>query len=205
MVAHLVGCRTLKVDHKKLSIAWKIISDRWGEKLKPQKDRIVNSLRLHGNFNGINTQTGGKSCGVSFAGKVSVNDYWIFDMVLGFSKSIGLWVDPFQERSRLFTIGHSSSWINIRWNCWKWITDIERQHFSKTICYSCSAKLFDSTRAPEAKHTGWHMSCATWIGFWSTEAIWESSWTCFAPGFKDLILARHTFNSTQLQQHNENY
>jgi phytoene dehydrogenase-like protein len=64
--------------------------------------------------------------------------------------------------------------------------------------------LFDSTRAREGKHTGWAY-CHTPHGsdVDMSETI-ENQVERFAPGFKDLILARHTFNSTQLHQHNEN-
>jgi phytoene dehydrogenase-like protein len=64
--------------------------------------------------------------------------------------------------------------------------------------------LFDSTRAPAGKHTGWaycHVPQGSDVD--RTEAI-ENQVERFAPGFKDLILARHTFNSTQLHLHNEN-
>jgi phytoene dehydrogenase-like protein len=64
--------------------------------------------------------------------------------------------------------------------------------------------LFDSTRAPEGKHTGWaycHMPHGSDVD--RTEAI-ENQIERFAPGFRSLILARHTLNATQLHQHNEN-
>ena len=64
--------------------------------------------------------------------------------------------------------------------------------------------LFDSTRAPAGKHTAWgycHVPHGSDVD--RTEVI-ENQIERFAPGFKDLILARHTFNSTQLHQHNEN-
>jgi phytoene dehydrogenase-like protein len=53
--------------------------------------------------------------------------------------------------------------------------------------------LFDSTRAPEGKHTAWaycHVPHGSDVD--RTEAI-ENQIERFAPGFKDLILARHTF------------
>ena len=36
-------------------------------------------------------------------------------------------------------------------------------------------------------------------------AIIENQVERFAPGFKDLILARHTINSTEMQKYNPNY
>ncbi len=64
--------------------------------------------------------------------------------------------------------------------------------------------LFDSTRAPAGKHTGWvychvpHGSTAD-----MTEAI-ERQIERFAPGFRDLILARHTMNTAEVEAHNAN-
>ncbi len=64
--------------------------------------------------------------------------------------------------------------------------------------------LFDSTRAPEGKHTAWaychvpHGSLADMTG--RIEAQVER----FAPGFTDTILARHTFTSEELENHNAN-
>jgi phytoene dehydrogenase-like protein len=65
--------------------------------------------------------------------------------------------------------------------------------------------MFDSTRAPEGKHTGWaychvpHGSAEE-----ATEAI-ENQMERFAPGFRDRILARHTINTAQYEEHNANY
>jgi len=65
--------------------------------------------------------------------------------------------------------------------------------------------MFDATRAPEGKHTGWaycHVPHG-WKGD-ATEAI-ERQIERFAPGFRDRILARHTFNPAQYEEHNANY
>ncbi|HSP14106.1 MAG TPA: NAD(P)/FAD-dependent oxidoreductase [Thermoanaerobaculia bacterium] len=64
--------------------------------------------------------------------------------------------------------------------------------------------LFDPTRAPAGKHTGWaychvpHGSSAD-----MTEAI-ERQIERFAPGFRQRILARHAMNSAQIEAHNAN-
>jgi phytoene dehydrogenase-like protein len=64
--------------------------------------------------------------------------------------------------------------------------------------------LFDPTRAPAGRHTGWAY-CHTPNGSTrdQTEAI-ESQVERFAPGFRDVILARHTKNCVQLEQSNAN-
>ncbi|MGH2470176.1 MAG: phytoene desaturase family protein [Chloroflexota bacterium] len=64
--------------------------------------------------------------------------------------------------------------------------------------------LFDPSRAPEGKHTAWaychvpHGSNAD-----VTERI-ERQVERFAPGFRQRILARHTFTSAGLERHNPN-
>ena len=75
---------------------------------------------------------------------------------------------------------------------------------AKPFVILAQPSLFDSTRAPAGKHTGWaycHVPHGSDVD--RTETI-ENQVERFAPGFKNLILARHTFNSTQLHQHNEN-
>ncbi len=64
--------------------------------------------------------------------------------------------------------------------------------------------LFDSTRAPEGRHTAWAY-CHVPHG--STEdrtAAIERQVERFAPGFREIILARHTFNTKELEAHNPN-
>ncbi|HEX7831015.1 MAG TPA: NAD(P)/FAD-dependent oxidoreductase [Thermoanaerobaculia bacterium] len=64
--------------------------------------------------------------------------------------------------------------------------------------------MFDATRAPEGKHTGWAY-CHVPHGFDgdATELI-ENQIERFAPGFRDRILARHTIRASQYEQHNAN-
>jgi phytoene dehydrogenase-like protein len=64
--------------------------------------------------------------------------------------------------------------------------------------------LFDPTRAPEGKHTAWaycHVPNG-WDGD-LTGAI-ESQVERFAPGFRDLVLARSAFGPRDLEQRNRN-
>jgi phytoene dehydrogenase-like protein len=65
--------------------------------------------------------------------------------------------------------------------------------------------LFDNTRAPQGKHTGWAY-CHVPNGSTAdrTEAI-EKQIERFAPGFRDRILARHTMNAAQIEEYNPNY
>jgi phytoene dehydrogenase-like protein len=78
-------------------------------------------------------------------------------------------------------------------------------HPQKPFVLLAQQSLFDPTRAPEGKHTAWaycHVPNGSTVDM--TEAI-ERQVERFAPGFRDLILARHTMNTAQMQAHNPNY
>jgi len=65
--------------------------------------------------------------------------------------------------------------------------------------------LFDDTRAPAGKHTGWAY-CHVPHG--STEDMTERierQIERFAPGFRDRILARHTMSTAQYEEHDANF
>jgi phytoene dehydrogenase-like protein len=65
--------------------------------------------------------------------------------------------------------------------------------------------LFDDTRSPQGKHTLWaycHVPNGSTVDM--TRAI-ENQIERFAPGFRDRILARHTYNTAQLEAYNPNY
>jgi phytoene dehydrogenase-like protein len=64
--------------------------------------------------------------------------------------------------------------------------------------------LFDSTRAPAGKHIAWaycHVPHASEVSM--TEAI-ENQIERFAPGFRDCIIARHSFSPREMEGHNAN-
>jgi phytoene dehydrogenase-like protein len=64
---------------------------------------------------------------------------------------------------------------------------------------------FDSARAPEGKETGYaycHVPAGSTVDM--TEAI-ERQVERFAPGFRELILARHKTNTADLEHDNQNY
>lgn len=65
--------------------------------------------------------------------------------------------------------------------------------------------VFDKTRAPEGKHTGWaycHVPNGSDVDY--TEVI-EKQVERFAPGFRDTILAKHTFSAVKMEAYNPNY
>ncbi|AEW00400.1 FAD-dependent oxidoreductase [Niastella koreensis] len=78
-------------------------------------------------------------------------------------------------------------------------------HPEKPFVLLAQPSVFDATRAPAGKHTAWaycHVPHGSTVDM--TSAI-ENQVERFAPGFKDLVLARHTFNTQQLEAYNPNY
>jgi len=79
------------------------------------------------------------------------------------------------------------------------------QHPDKPFVLLAQQSVFDETRAPKGKHTGWaycHVPNGSTIDM--TNAI-ENQVERFAPGFKDLILAKHTISPVQMEEYNPNY
>ncbi len=78
------------------------------------------------------------------------------------------------------------------------------KHPEKPFVLLAQPSLFDATRAPAGAHTGWaycHVPNGSTEDM--TEAI-EAQVERFAPGFRDLVLARHTKNTVQLERSNAN-
>ncbi len=78
-------------------------------------------------------------------------------------------------------------------------------HPEKPFVLLAQQSLFDSTRAPEGKHTAWaycHVPNGSQVDM--CNAI-EKQVERFAPGFRDLILAKHTMNTTEMEAYNPNY
>src|SRR4051812_20873838 len=66
------------------------------------------------------------------------------------------------------------------------------------------ASVFDDSRAPAGRHTGWaycHVPNGSTV---DKSDVIERQIERFAPGFRDLILARHTRNTAQLEAYNPN-
>ncbi len=65
--------------------------------------------------------------------------------------------------------------------------------------------LYDPSRAPAGKHTAWaycHVPNGSKVDM--TDTI-EKQVERFAPGFRDIILARHSMNTGQMEDYNPNY
>lgn len=93
---------------------------------------------------------------------------------------------------------------------WEEVAEAEDQvhsgsHPERPFVLLAQQSLFDPTRAPEGKQTAWaycHVPTGSDVDM--TDAI-ESQVERFAPGFRDLILDRHTMNAGQFEAHNPNY
>ncbi len=81
----------------------------------------------------------------------------------------------------------------------------EGRHSEKPFVILCQQSLFDKTRAPEGKHTAWaycHVPSGSNVDM---RLRIENQIERFAPGFHDIILARHTMTTTELYRYNPNY
>jgi phytoene dehydrogenase-like protein len=79
------------------------------------------------------------------------------------------------------------------------------QHSEKPYVLLAQQSLFDDTRAPEGKHTAWAYCHVPNGSTKDMTAVIEQQVERFAPGFKDLILGRHTMNTSQVEAYNPNY
>ena len=79
------------------------------------------------------------------------------------------------------------------------------KHAEKPFVLLAQQSLFDDTRAPEGKHTAWaycHVPNGSVKDM--TNEI-EAQVERFAPGFRDLILAKHAMNTAEVESYNPNY
>ncbi len=79
------------------------------------------------------------------------------------------------------------------------------QHPERPYVLVTQQSLFDETRAPAGKHTLWaycHVPHGSTVDM--TTAI-EDQLERFAPGFRDIVLARVTHNTADMQAYNANY
>ncbi|RZM22350.1 MAG: NAD(P)/FAD-dependent oxidoreductase [Pedobacter sp.] len=79
------------------------------------------------------------------------------------------------------------------------------KHADKPFVLLAQQSLFDDTRAPEGKHTAWAYCHVPNGSLKDMTSVIENQVERFAPGFRDLILAKHTMNTAEIQAHNPNY
>jgi len=80
----------------------------------------------------------------------------------------------------------------------------EGQHCQKPFLLTAQQSLCDPSRAPEGKHTFWaycHVPSGSTVDM--TEVI-EAQIERFAPGFREVVLARHTMNCADYERYNPN-
>jgi phytoene dehydrogenase-like protein len=75
----------------------------------------------------------------------------------------------------------------------------------KPFLLMAQQSLFDSSRAPAGKHTGWAYSHVPGGSTADMTEVIERQVERFAPGFRDRILARHVMNTAQIEEYNPNY
>jgi phytoene dehydrogenase-like protein len=110
------------------------------------------------------------------------------------------WRDPECERAGTLHLGGSLEEISAA----------ERavalgQHPERPFVLLAQPSLFDRSRAPEGKHTAWaycHVPAFSTVDM--TVRI-EQQIERFAPGFRQTIAGRHTFNARAIEAHNANY
>ncbi|MDH7460278.1 NAD(P)/FAD-dependent oxidoreductase [Chitinophagaceae bacterium 26-R-25] len=78
-------------------------------------------------------------------------------------------------------------------------------HPDKPFVLLAQQSLFDASRAPEGKHVAWAYCHVPNGSTKDMTAAIENQVERFAPGFKERIIGRHTFNTSQLEQYNANY
>lgn len=80
----------------------------------------------------------------------------------------------------------------------------EGKHAEKPYVIVAQQSLFDSSRAPPGKHTGWAYCHVPNKSNYDMTAKIESQIERFAPGFRDCILARSTMTAPELERYNPN-
>ena len=79
------------------------------------------------------------------------------------------------------------------------------QHPARPFVLLAQQSLFDATRAPAGQHTAWAYCHVPNGSRQDMTAAIERQVERFAPGFGARILARHTFDTAQMEQYNPNY
>jgi phytoene dehydrogenase-like protein len=79
------------------------------------------------------------------------------------------------------------------------------EHPERPFIILAQQSLFDPNRAPEGMHTAWgYCHVPNGSDHDMTERI-ESQIERFAPGFKDRVVARASYNSREIEEYNPNY
>ncbi|NML67121.1 NAD(P)/FAD-dependent oxidoreductase [Hymenobacter sp. RP-2-7] len=79
------------------------------------------------------------------------------------------------------------------------------QHPARPFVLLAQQSPFDPTRAPAGRHTAWAYCHVPNGSRQDMTAAIEAQVERFAPGFRERILARHTFDTAQMEDYNPNY
>jgi phytoene dehydrogenase-like protein len=79
------------------------------------------------------------------------------------------------------------------------------QHAERPFVLLAQQSSFDESRAPPGKHAAWAYSHVPHGSTVDMTGRIEAQVERYAPGFRDLVLARHTFDSEALEAYNPNY
>lgn len=80
----------------------------------------------------------------------------------------------------------------------------EGDHVERPFVLLAQPSLFDPTRAPSGKHTVWAYCHVPNGSTFDMSARIENQIERFAPGFRDLVLARNALTPAELERHNPN-
>jgi phytoene dehydrogenase-like protein len=75
----------------------------------------------------------------------------------------------------------------------------------KPFVLMAQQSITDETRAPNGKHTAWGYCHVPNGSLKNMTLAIENQVERFAPGFKDRIIARHTMDTLELEEYNQNY
>lgn len=81
----------------------------------------------------------------------------------------------------------------------------KNQHAGKPYVLLVHQSPFDQSRAPQGQHTAWAYCHVPRYSKKDMTSVIEAQIERFAPGFRDIVLARHTMNTAELEQYNANY
>jgi phytoene dehydrogenase-like protein len=109
------------------------------------------------------------------------------------------WTSPECSRAgTVHVVGSFADLYSAEWHPWN------GRHADRPFLLLGQPSLFDDTRAPAGKHTAWaycHVPNGSNVDM--TERI-EAQIERFAPGFRDLVIARHSMGPADLQRRDAN-
>ena len=79
------------------------------------------------------------------------------------------------------------------------------QHAQRPFVLFVQQTPFDPSRAPAGKHTAWAYSHVPSGSTLNQTEVMENQIERFAPGFREVVLARNTMNTAEMEAHNPNY